>query len=431
MDLTPIAERHLREPRFAQLPLAPDHLPPHYQGWGLLNLPPTVFRWLGAESPLPHPPLAPEILQALPDRFRKVILVLIDGFGLALLRHARQQGLLAGWSRLASCGMFTPLTSITPSTTAAALTTLWTGRSPTEHGIVGYEVWLKEYGVVTNMITHAPISFAHDFGSLEKAGFHPERFLPHPTLGPLLRPRGVKVYALQSAHLLGSGLSRMLFSEVEAAGFTMAADVWVSLRLLLEEHAEERAYIWVYWAPVDTLAHRYSPDDPRVLAAAQTFLAAMQAYLLRSLSPRAREGTLLLLTADHGHISTPKHPRYELSQHPRLSEHLHLLPTGENRLMFLYPRPGHTRAVQEYFATTWPDDFVLCRTEEVLRSGLLGPGEPHPDLRDRTGDWVALARGQAYLWWATNKQKPLLGRHGGLTPQEMMIPLLAVPLEAC
>lgn len=430
MDLTAVAEARLREARFAQLPLAPEHLPPHYQGWGLLNLPPTVFRWLGVENPLPHRPLAPEILQALPERFRKVVLVLIDGFGMEMVRRARQQGLLSGWQRLAFCGVFTPLTSITPSTTSAALTTLWTGRSPTEHGIVGYEVWLKEYGVVANMIYHAPISFTRDVGSLEKAGFRPERFLPHPTLGQLFRPRGVKVYALQPYQILGSGLSRMLLPEVETVGFTTPADLWITLRLLLEERPEERAYIWVYWSPVDTLAHHHSPDDPRVLAEAQTFLAAMQAYLLRTLSPQAREGTLLLLTADHGQIVTPRHPHYELSHHPRLVERLHLLPTGENRLMFLYPRPGHTRAVREYFVETWPDDFALCRTEEVLRSGLLGPGEPHPALRDRTGDWVALARNHAYLWWAA-KENHLLGRHGGLSPEEMLIPLLAVPLAAC
>jgi len=53
------------------------------------------------------------------------------------------------WKRLEQQGLLAPLTSIVPSTTAAALTSLWTGRSAAEHGIAGYELWLKEYGIVT------------------------------------------------------------------------------------------------------------------------------------------------------------------------------------------------------------------------------------------------------------------------------------------
>ncbi len=430
MDLTSIAQQAIEAPRFTELPLAPEHIPPHYEGWGLLNLPATLFNWLGVENPLPHPPLAPEIRQALPERFRKVVLVLVDAFGFDLLRRAQRQGGLRWWERMEACGVFSPLTSIALSTTSAALTTLWTGRSPTEHGVPAYELWLKEYGVVASMIYHAPISFTRDIGSLEKAGFRPERFLPHPTLGTLLRARGVSTYALHPYKILGSGLSRMLLADVETVGFATPADLWITLRQLLEEHPKERAYIWVYWAAVDTLSHHHGPDDPRVLAEAQTFFAAMQAYFLRTLSPQAREDTLLLITADHGQISTPRHPHLDLSNHPRLVEHLHILPTGENRLMFLYPRPGHTRAVQDYFAQTWPDEFALCRSVDLLRIGLLGPGEPHPALRDRVGDWVALARDNAYLWWA-NKENHLLGRHGGLSPEEMLIPFLAVPLAHC
>ena len=70
------------------------------------------------------------------------------------------------WSRLAEQGKLAAITSLVPSTTTAALTSLWTGRSPAEHGIVGYELWLKEYGVVSNMILHTPISFGNDAGSL-------------------------------------------------------------------------------------------------------------------------------------------------------------------------------------------------------------------------------------------------------------------------
>jgi hypothetical protein len=37
------------------------------------------------------------------------------------------------------------------------------------------------------------------------------------------------------------------------------------------------------------------------------------------------------------------------------------------------------------------------------------------------------ARNDAYLWWA-DKENPLIGRHGGLSADEMIVPLLSVEL---
>ena len=88
--------------------------------------------------------------------------------------------------------IFSPLTSITPSTTSSALTTLWTGAYPAEHGILGYEVWLREYGVIANMILHSAFTFLGDVGGLQRAGFDPLTFLPVPTLGPHLLDNGIQ-----------------------------------------------------------------------------------------------------------------------------------------------------------------------------------------------------------------------------------------------
>jgi hypothetical protein len=59
--------------------------------------------------------------------------------------------------------------------------------------------------------------------------------------------------------------------------------------------------------------------------------------------------------------------------------------------------------------------------------GLFGPGEAHPELQDRIGDYLAIGRGEAYFWWA-NKEDRMYGRHGGLHPEEMLVPFLAAPL---
>jgi predicted AlkP superfamily pyrophosphatase or phosphodiesterase len=328
---------------------------------------------------------------------------------------------------LAQEGLFVPLTSIVPSTTAAALNSLWTGRGAAEHGIAGYELWLKEFGLVANMIAHSPISFHSDPGSLARAGFSAETFMPLPTLGPHLAAQGVQTYAFQHHSIARSGLSKMFFPEVRVSPANTPADLWFNLRQLLESQTEGRQYIWVYWGEVDHFSHFYGPDDERTREEFTGFSTAFERIFLNKLSPAARRDTLVLLCADHGQIASFPDPYYDLKQHPGLVRRLHIMPTGENRLAYLHIRPGQREAVREYVERTWPGQFLFLDPPFAVEAGLFGPGEPHPRLLDRLGDFVVLARGRAFLWWGS-KEDHLFGRHGGLSPDEMLVPFLAARL---
>jgi hypothetical protein len=400
---------------------------PNYQGHSILNIPSSICQLLGAAR-LGAGPLADEYLDPIGDDIQRVVLVLMDALALHRLKDWMQSGASAIWSQLAEAGQLSALTSITPSTTSAALTSLWTGRSPTEHGITGYEMWLKELGVVINTILHTPMSFrTGGLGSLKHAGFEPLEFMRWPTLGTHLGRHGIKTYALQHRGILGSGLSSILFQDVGVQSFTTAADLWINLRSLLEDKAGERMFTWVYWSEVDHFGHHYGPDDERGAAEFANFSYAMETLFLNHLNPGSLANTLLILTADHGQITTPIDERYDLRRHPELLEHLHINPTGEHRLVYLHIRPGHSQAVKEYIERVWPGEFQLLNSVEAIQTGLFGPGTPHPGLLDRVGDLIAIARDDAYLWWAPTDNH-MIGRHGGLHPQEMLVPFLTVRL---
>ena len=155
--------------------------------------------------------------------------------------------------------------------------------------------------------------------------------------------------------------------------------------------------------------------------------AAFETFFYKKLSPEVRKDTLVILTADHGQTATPLNPNNVLSNHPVLNQHLRIKPACENRLACLYPRPGQTQAVQAYFSEHWPERFQLITQETALQAGLFGPGPHHPDLRDRIGDLIAIARQEVYLWWA-NEADFLPGRHGSLHHQDMLVPFLAARL---
>ncbi len=425
-DVTPEILPRIKAYKLPDLHLDVDFIHPDYQGGSILNLPSSICQGLGAE-PLDATPLRPELTITSCTNFRRIILVLADALSLHRLQRWMSDGTAPVWSHLAEQGKLTALTSITPSTTSAALTSLWTGRSPAEHGIVGYELWLKEYGVVSNMILHTPITFENDSGSLAKAGFKPEQFLNLPTLGTHLASHAVRSYALQHRSILRSGLSQMFFKDVNLHGYLTPAELWVNLRHLVEANPNVQQYFWVYTGQIDHFSHYYHPDDERTAAEFADFSRAFERHFLEKLSPALSHGTLVLLTADHGMVTTQKSPRYDLRNHPDLVRLLHILPTGESRLMYLFIRPGQADHVKTYFDQAWPGQFTFIDPAEAVAKGLFGPGTPHPRLADRLGDLIVAARGEAYLWWA-EKENLLVGRHGGLSAEEMIVPLLSAEL---
>jgi hypothetical protein len=243
-DLTEQMLPQLLAGRLPELDLGSGFVYPAYDGTSILNLPSTICRALQVPD-FGAPPLKDEITSALMGgEIRRVILILVDAVSVNAMRRCLVNDTSRVWRSLMYEGLFSPITSLVPSTTTACLTSLWTGRSPAEHGILGYELWLKEYGIVANMITHSPISFEREVDSLAKAGFHPRAFMPLPTLGSHLKAHGVDTYSLLS---LAAPASRC--SPGRRCAPLLPPPTCVNLAHLLKANTRKRQYIWVYFWP--------------------------------------------------------------------------------------------------------------------------------------------------------------------------------------
>lgn len=427
----PIFDSHLNQLKERQnLPGIHDFtdiLLPNYDGFGLANLTPSISRWLGGPE-LSAPVFSDAILDQFAPKYKRVVLLLVDALGYNQLTSLMEQGQADFWKRNLAKGNLFPITSISPSTTSTALTSLWTGSTPLEHGIIGYEMWVKSLSMVINTILHSPITFWGDVGGLARAGFDPVGFLGIPAVGQQYTSSGIESHAFVPAIIANSGLSKMHHVGTQLHGYTAESDFLANLRDLLNSRPNNRKFVYAYWSHVDSLMHRYGTYNERVTEQFKSFSDAFERILLSKLEPWSREDTLFLLTADHGSVETPYNPSYELSSHPELVNLTVMQPTCEGRLPYLYIKPGQEEAVRQYFEHAWPGQFDLITRQQVLDSGLLGRGVPNSDIANRIGDLVAIPHGHAYLWWV-NKTNVMLGRHGGLHPDEMLVPLYALSLD--
>ena len=421
-DLTKMTLNQIEKKRIEGLDLGPGAIHPAYDGLSILNLPTSISQWLGA-GPFVHPALQIPALDQMAEDIQQVVLLLVDAVSL----HRCQKWLATSAGALEHAfegGSIAALTSIVPSTTSAALTSLWTGRSPAEHGILGYELFLREFGMIANMITHAPAALDRNAGLLYEAGFVPEEFLPVGTIGPHLAGAGVETHAFLHQAISASGLSRMHYPQVQRHTFRGIADLWLNVRRLVNSKLDAPRYVWVYYGGIDWISHLMGPDSEDAEVVFKTFTDVLVEQFLDQVDARNGSKTLFLMVADHGQLHTRKDPHYELANHQNLARRLQMVPTGENRLAYLYPKPGQMDAIEEYLQRTYPGSFTLIPSSHALHSGLFGPGEPSSHSLDRLGDRIVITHGDAYLWWAP-KENPLIGRHGGVSREEMLVPLLA------
>src|SRR5690348_12921143 len=120
--------------------VAQAHLP-DYAGGSIANLIASIGCSLHAPASDSVPPANVELTQLLAGRTR-VVLLLLDGLGYRrLLTAAPAHGALRAHVRGA-------LTSVFPSTTASAITTVLTGMVPARHGITGWHMWFPHPGTV-------------------------------------------------------------------------------------------------------------------------------------------------------------------------------------------------------------------------------------------------------------------------------------------
>ena len=428
MDAQDIEGTILGRPLPGLLPSDQDWVVPHYDGLSIANLPSTVAALLGTELPGALPTLPRELWADWAPGLRRVVLVLLDALGYRVLQEMWAMGEGQAFAGLVKAGRLAPLTSVFPSTTDAALTSLSTGLPPAAHGWLAYTMYLRELGLAANAILLSPI-WSGQRDLLVDWGLDPETLVPAPTLAQRLTAAGVATRALLMGHFKNSGFTEMLYRGVaEMRTYIHASDLWVQLRLLLAETRGQRTFITAYWGGLDALGHAYGQNTDLWQAEFRDVNHLLAREFLASLPPEDREGTLLLITADHGQTHIPPDHVLIAGEDPELRRHLMVPIVGESRAAFVYPRRGHAAAIRDYLESAFPDWFSVLDSAEALKAGLMG--KPIADeTYARAGELLVLPRGHHALQQRQPKL-PLLGRHGGLTADEMLVPLIGARLEA-
>lgn len=379
---------------------------PDYAGGGLWNLATSIAAHFGL------PPGGPTLRSPLPlEGIDSVVLLLVDGFGHHQWQRHAAAGDLPTLARLAGAGRYATLTSVFPSTTMAAMTTLHTGVPPAQHGFLGYTVHASEVDEVVNLI----------YQTRERDGqplSAPDFLSSVPTLYARLREVGVQSHLINPAAYQGTFLTDWYASGSHHCPYAALTEV----PGLVAHAARAPGYVVAYLPEYDGTCHVHGVSSPQARAVL-TQLDALIGETVRRL-PRP-QSTLLLVSADHGHRDLAPEGITWLDADPAYAALLRGHPAGEPRVHCPRLRPGQLEAALDRLGRM----ADVLPAQDAWLEGWYGGPPASERFRNRVGDLIAVPKaGGAFAWsfGGTHQSLPLLGAHGGWTEAEMRIPLLQV-----
>lgn len=414
--------------------LHPSFVAPQYNGHCFADLPATIRYWLTGQG---APGLAPDVLGGHAQQYDLVFSFFVDSLGWELFQMYGDENPFL--KQLTQDGRVTKITAQFPSTTAAHVTCIHTGLPVGKSGVYEWQYYEPRLDAV---ITPLLFSFAGTMerDTLKTARVNPKTLYPNESLYDQLKEHGVKSLVFGWRPFTPSTYSEVVMHGAQLRPFMPLTEG------LLDAAAHAQAakvptYLFFYYGEIDAMCHQYGPYSIEARAQIETFAHAMEKWFLpfvKNLDKRA----LLVMYADHGHMSvTPQNTRY-LNTHAPYDKILPMLrtdargnvlvPAGSPRDPFLYVRDEHLEEAYDLLANELEGYADVVKTSDLLRAGYFGKLPVCADLLGRLGNLAILPHPNNCVWWYEKDRfvQKFLGHHGGLTAKEMEIPLALLDLSA-
>ena len=374
---------------------------PDYSGGSLVNLMSSIVAARGGNAL--HAPLKNFQCADFAEA-RNLVLLIVDGLGDNYLVRRGAGGELARRRRGA-------LTSVFPSTTASAITTSYTGRTPLEHGLTGWFTYFGEAGCVSAAL---PFRSRGDHLPLSRRGVTPEQIYVAGSIFERIPERSVVVTYKE---LIDSAYNERHCRGAELVPHETLDELVARIEAVVKS-GPERKFVYGYWPLYDTISHHHGAESARAFQEFENIDAAFGALLRRL----AGTDSVVVATADHGFIDVAPEECFELPA--SLAAMLRFPLCGERRAAYC-----HVHSKNDFLkkAEDWLGERAdVMPSSQLVDDGWFGPGTPHPRLDERIGDVALVMRGRYTVKdWAPGESRHLhIGNHGGTSEDEMLIPLI-------
>ena len=402
-------------------------LKPEFGGCCFADIPTSIRNWLTGSS---LPGLRDDILSGFQKTYDRVICIVIDSLGWHNISpHFETSQVL---KEISDQGRVVRLSTQFPSTTAVNITTFHTGLPVAETGILE---WFYYDPGVDDIITPFLYQRAKQGyrEQLRDEGYSPSTILPAPVFYLGLNDAGLESQVIQPREFSGSTYSEYILQGANVHPYITLSEGLLKMAQLVG--AEPRpGYFTLYFPAIDSLSHQHGPSAEAVRIEIELVLHILDRFL-RDLRRRRPANTLLLITADHGHIGYDPKDTIYLNRDPRFADcdrffrrSGRTFPVGGFcRDVQLFIEPDLIDEAEEFFSVRAEGVAEVKRTQDMINEGYFGAVNPSRRFQERAPELFLLPFKNETVWWFDEEVSDLAknrGVHGGLTALEMEIPLL-------
>ncbi|AKA48190.1 hypothetical protein IX51_02705 [uncultured archaeon] len=369
----------------------------------------------------------PEVLRGTYEQVDHLVFFLLDGFGHSTMRGAIERFHPGEVEKFLSESAYTPITSVFPSTTSTATVTVQTCREPVQHGIIGYTAYMSEIGAICNMISLTPLG--NRGKSILDDGWSDEGLLGGETLYSAIGKESLDSYLYLPSAIKNSGLTRITGRGANITGYYSVPQMFSALRKNIESSGSGGIH-FCYISTIDTISHRIGPGSEEVAVDMDNIFHLIEKELTGKLRINGSLG--VMISADHGHTTVPIESVKDAASDERLASYMRTPVVGDMRAPFLRIKPGLLQDAFEYVQYRYGGEFLVRYGHDMLKKGYFGNSDRNYDSRDRFGGIVLLPRGRTGMIDSRlNILDPgmdissLVGVHGGLSRDEMIVPFIS------
>lgn len=377
---------------------------PDYKGGSIVNLMSSIASAFGSKTQYDNLRVlgAEELKKA-----KNIIILEIDGLGNEYLINSNAEYLKSN-----NRG---PITSTFLATTACATTVFETGVAPQQHGLTGWFMFLKEAGMVVKILPFNPRIGGKP---ISEQGIKMEDIFNEQAFTEKIK---TKSFIFMPESYSKSDFTRSISGNSKIVPFTKQKELFKKIKSKL--NGPGRKYMFAHWPQFDGYGH----DRGVASTKCKKHLKELELNIKKFVKSIEGTDTILIITADHGLIDTPKNKEIKLESHSQLKDCLTIPLCGEGRTVYCYVKPSKVKEFEDYVKKNLSNYCEMYKSEEIIKNNWYGLGKPNPKLFDRVGDYILIMKENYIL-----KDKIELhpennkGHHAGTSKQEMLVPLIVI-----